>query len=242
MQSLTATDILDLWERGAGLHAIDQAVLVLSQAFPERTYDYLTTLPLGQRDELLFQVHRLTFGDRLDAYTECPVCQEPLEFPLSCELLCGDSMPHDTLIKTVTIQGRDFNLRCPNSRDAAAAAASENVETAKRTLLSLCALRASGSMQDIDSVPEATESAIAAELATMDPHAETLLDLFCPACGHAWQAIFEITTFLWTQIRVQARRLLQEVNALARAYGWNEAEILGMSDMRRKLYVQMAIA
>ena len=29
---------------------------------------------------------------------------------------------------------------------------------------------------------------------------------------------------------------------LARAYGWNEADILAMSETRRGLYVQMAIS
>jgi hypothetical protein len=242
MQSLSDTDILDLWERGAGLHAIDQALLVLSHVLPEHTFDYLTTLPLGQRDALLFQVQRRTFGDRLDAYTECPECRERLEFSLSCDLLSSYAMPSEVSTKTVTIQGGDFTLRCLNSRDAAAAASSEDVEAAKKILLSLCAAPAAGSMQDNDSLPEATEAAIAAELASMDPRAETLLDLVCPACGHAWQGIFEITTFLWTEIRVRARRLLQEVDALARAYGWPEGDILAMSEARRGLYVQMAIA
>ena len=59
-----------------------------------------------------------------------------LEFSLSCELLSGDAA-HRTkaLTKTVTIQGSDFNLRCPNSRDAAAAAASENVEAAEKNIV-----------------------------------------------------------------------------------------------------------
>ena len=242
MQPLTATDILNLWERGAGLHAIDQGLLVLGHAFPEHDYEYLITLPLGQRDALLFQVHRRVFGDTLDAYTECQECQERLEFSLSCDLLSSYAMPSEVSTKTVTIQGRDFTLRCLNSRDAAAAASSEDVEAAKKILLSLCVVPSSGSTQDNDSLPEATESAIAAELAAMDPRAETLLDLICPTCGHAWQGIFEVTKFLWTEIRVRARRLLQEVDALARAYGWPEGDILAMSEARRRLYLQMALS
>jgi hypothetical protein len=76
----------------------------------------------------------------------------------------------------------------------------------------------------------------------MDPQAEMLLDLSCPTCGHAWQAVFEIVTFLWTEIRVRARRLLREVDALARAYGWAEGDILAMSEARRGLYLQMALS
>ena len=63
-----------------------------------------------------------------------------------------------------------------------------------------------------------------------------------PACGGAWQGVLEVIDFLWAEIRTRARRLLQEIDALARAYGWREAEILALSDARRGLYVQMAMA
>lgn len=242
MQSLSAADVLNLWEQGVGLHAIDQGLLVLSRAFPEHDYEYLTTRALGHRDALLFEVHRRTFGDRLDAYTQCPECQEPLEFSLSCERLSGDPTHGEALTKIVTIQGSDFTLRCPNSRDAAAAAAGENLEAARKVLLVLCAVPAAGSAANIDTLPEPTQAAIASELGAMDPLAETLVDLVCPACGHAWQGIFEIMTFLWSKIRGRARRLLQEVDVLARVYNWNEADILAMSETRRGLYVHMAMA
>jgi hypothetical protein len=242
MQSLSAADFVNLWEQGAGLHAIDRALLVLSFACPEHSRDALVNFALGHRDALLLEVHRRTFGDRLDAYTECPECQESLEFSLSCALLSGEVRPPAIPTKIVTIQGNDLTLRCPNSRDAAAAAASEDLEAAKKVLLALCAVPAAGSVTDIDALPEPARAAIAGELAVMDPLAETLVDLACPACGHGWQGIFEIMTFLWTEICARARRLLQEVDVLARVYGWSEADILAMSETRRGLYVQMAMA
>jgi hypothetical protein len=242
MQSLSAADFVNLWEHGAGLHAIDLALLVLSCACPEHSREALVHFTLGHRDALLLEVHRRTFGDRLDAYTECPECREPLEFSLSCALLSGDVRHPAIPTKTVTIQGSDFTLRSPDSRDAAAAAASENLAAARKVLLARCAVPAARSAADIDALPEPLQAAIADELAIMDPLAETLVDLACPACGHEWQGIFEIMTFLWTKIRARARRLLQEVDALARVYGWGEADILAMSETRRGLYVQMALA
>jgi hypothetical protein len=234
--------ILNIWEQGYRLHSIDQALLVLSYASPEYAYDRLTTLRLGQRDALLLKVRQQTFGDRLEAYTECPECEERLEFSLSCDFFLSDAPPHEITTKTVTIQGADFDLRCPNSRDAAAAAASENVEVAKKAFFTGCTTAAAGSILNTDSLPESIQAAIAAELAAMDPQAEMLLDLSCPTCRHAWQAVFEIITFFWTEIRVRARRLLQEVDALARAYGWAEGDILAMSEARRGLYLQMALS
>jgi hypothetical protein len=241
MQAFSAADLMSLWEQGSGLHPIDQALLVLGSACPEHTRDALASLTLGERDRLLVQVHRQNFGDCLDAYTECPECHERLEFSLSCGLLTKDTTVRDTT-KTVTLDGDEFSLRCPNSLDAAASASAENLETAKRILLSRCVTAVNRSELGTDIPPELMQAAIAAELAAIDPRAEMLLDLACPSCGHAWQAVFDILTFLWAKIRARARRLLQEVDALARAYGWTEADILTMAESRRGLYVQMALS
>jgi hypothetical protein len=66
-----------------------------------------------------------------------------------------------------------------------------------------------------------------------------LINLRCPDCGHDWQSVFDIASFFWTEISVQARRLLQDVATLARAYGWREADILEMSSARRAFYLEV---
>jgi hypothetical protein len=76
-------------------------------------------------------------------------------------------------------------------------------------------------------------------MAACDPQAEVLLDLNCPACGHGWQALFDVVAFFWAELAAQAKRLLREVHTLARAYGWREADILGMSARRRQFYLEM---
>ena len=76
-------------------------------------------------------------------------------------------------------------------------------------------------------------------MAAHDPLAEVELALACPVCGHQWQLVFDVASFLWLRIEAQARRLLEEVHALARAYGWREADILAMSSGRRQAYLEM---
>ena len=242
MRTLSAADFLTLWEQGTGLHAIDHALLVLRHACPDYAQESLPALSLGQRDALLLKVRQRIFGDRLEAYTECPSCRQRLEFSLSCDELTSGIRIQEHFVKTITIEGMEFNLRCPDSRDAAAAAASEDVEAAKRVLLARCAARTNRTEPSADTLPESVQAAIVAELAAIDPQAEMLLDLNCPACTHAWQGVFEIMTFLRIEMRARARRLLQEVDVLARAYGWSEAEIFALSEARRGLYVQMALA
>jgi S-adenosylmethionine synthetase len=72
-----------------------------------------------------------------------------------------------------------------------------------------------------------------------DPQANIELDLTCAQCGHRWQALFDIESFLWSEINVWARRTLKEIHTLARAYGWSEREILNLSPWRRHFYLNL---
>lgn len=87
------------------------------------------------------------------------------------------------------------------------------------------------------------ESALlAGRLSDLDPLAEVLVDLRCELCGERWQALFDIVTFFWNELHARSRRLLQEIDLLARTYGWTEGEVLRMGEQRRGLYVEMALA
>jgi len=242
MHTLSPAMTLDVWEQGCHLSALDRALLVLGHCYPEHNHETLLDLSLGQRDRRLFELYRGSFGDALEAFTQCPACHERLEFSLSCGAFLHDGPVRQLPTKTVEIDGILFSLRAPTSRDAAAATAGATVEAAKNTLLSRCAVPAAVVDGPVATLPERTQAAIAAEIALLDPQAEVLVELTCPACGGAWQGVLEVIDFLWAEIRTRARRLLQEIDALARAYGWREAEILAMSDARRGLYVQMAMA
>ena len=46
--------------------------------------------------------------------------------------------------------------------------------------------------------------------------------------------------YLWKEVLIEARRLLREVNALARTYHWREADILALSPRRRQAYLELA--
>ena len=47
--------------------------------------------------------------------------------------------------------------------------------------------------------------------------------------------------FLWDEVDVRARRLLDEVHALAGAYGWSEQRILALSEARRRAYLDRVL-
>jgi hypothetical protein len=228
-----------LWERGHGLHPIDRALLVLRQALPKIGYDKLAQLRLGRRDRLLVQVRQQNFGDRIEAHSACEYCSERVEFSLSCSALLADTETAQPA-RRITIDGVSYELRCPNSLDLAAAVSSDTVEVGTETLLMRCVDCLAGEGAPVFT-PE-RQAAIAAAMSALDPAGEILLLLSCPACEHSWEALFDIEKFLWTELRARARRVLQEVDVLARVYHWTETEILTMSESRRALYLEMTLS
>jgi hypothetical protein len=83
---------------------------------------------------------------------------------------------------------------------------------------------------------------ISQALLEADPQAEIRLDFTCPACAHEWELLFDIAEFFWTELSAQAQRLLREIDALARAYGWSEREILNLPAQRRQTYLELVTA
>jgi hypothetical protein len=86
---------------------------------------------------------------------------------------------------------------------------------------------------------DALAGVLAADSDALDIQADSRIEIHCPACGAQSSAEFDIAAFFWQEITAQARRLLREVHALARAYGWREADILAMSARRRQAYLSL---
>lgn len=238
MRALAAADILQIWETAHRYHPVDQALALLIAAEPEYSRDELAALPLGDRDRHLLTLRQLSFGDRLNACSECPHCNEWVEFDFACSTL--HSGADKSQERAVQLDDYTLRVRPLNSFDVAAAASAADVPAARRILLRRCVIDAQhcGVAVDTDALPETVSTAVAEAASAADPKAELLLDLACPACGHRWQARVDIAHILWAEVAARAQRLLTEVHLLARAYGWREADILGLSAARRGSYLQ----
>ena len=244
MRDLAAGDIIRIWERGQGQDPLERALTILAVAFPDTSRDELASLSLGRRNARLLQLRERLFGQQLKGFAECPPCQARLEFALDAAALWGDGLPEpEKEDYDLAAGGFDLRFRLPNTQDLAALATCPDLESARERLVQRCVMRASHQGVAISSVelPEEVIAGLAAQLAERDPLADAQLDLECPACGHRWQAGFDIGSFLWTELSAQAKRLLLEVHTLARAYGWREADILSLSAARRRFYLDLVM-
>lgn len=230
MRALSSAELLDVWERGSALPPVQRAVALLAAGCPDTTPEALADWSVGRRDAGLLQLRESTFGPRLTAVADCPGCGERLELAFGADEIRAEPGAAEEEIALLH-DGGEVRFRLPTSRDLAAVAEERD---GRRALLRRCLLAETGELPDdlIETIEE--------RMAEADPQARVLLDLSCPACQRRWQAPFDIDAYFWSELDAWARRTLREVHALAAAYGWSEAEILGMSAARRHLYLGLA--
>lgn len=243
MRALTPERLLDVWERGQGYSPTVLALALLSAAEPEAAWEDLGALPLGERDRRLLELREETLGRSIEGVARCPACGEPLDIALDARELRSGAEP-GPLAEQVSLTGVELRFRPANSHDLLAAERCAGVEEARRLLAARCLLEARrGDLAVAESdLSEEDLQALAAGMAEADPGAELLLELGCPACGHAWEELLDVASFFWAELDVQARRLLREIHGLALAYGWREADVLALSPRRRRLYLEMVSA
>ena len=245
MQSLSAHQVLSVWERGVHLDPVGRALLLLAECYPERKLSQLAALPLGRRDLLLLHLRRGILGPRLSGFGRCQSCDEQVQFALDIDEVFQSAPEGDPFVfpaeHSIEVSGIELRFRLPDSNDLTSIADCVETDKAARLLLERCVSRAEGSSQN-DSAEELSDEVgvvIAHEVGQLDPLAEIRLNLRCPECEESWPLVLDVATFVWSEIVLLAKGLLHEVHALARAYAWREEDILAMSARRRRVYLGM---
>lgn len=237
MRALSPAEVLSVWEAGGTQHALDRALTLLAAATGTSRAE-LADLPIGERDARLFRLRALMLGPAAAGFAACPKCGEPAEFSVDTEAFTtfNEKPAPVGMTHPFTLADAPVRFRLPTSRDlAAAVVAAPDARRGLERLVERCVVTADGG----GDLPLETVEAVGRAMVEADPQAEILLALDCPGCGKAWQMIFDVAAFFWDELAAQAQRLLREIDAIARAYGWTECEILGLSARRRQSYLAM---
>ena len=244
MHALTASQLLAVWEQGADQPLVRRALLLLAAACQDETAADLAELSIGARDMRLLALREWTFGAALTSVTDCPACQEHLELTFQTrdlQAVPGGLPDVDGKALTYGKDGYQITYRLPNSQDLIWAAESPSTEAGRHALIERCLAEIDyqGRPVAVSALPVEILDGVIMAMRDADPQADILIDLHCPACGHDWQAPFDILTYFWNEIEAWAYRTFQEIHRLALAYGWSEADILALSARRRQIYLAM---
>lgn len=239
VSAFNAAALLVAWERGVSQPPVQRALTLLATGWPDRSAEDWAHATIGQRDGWLLTLREELFGSRLEAVAACPHCGEQLELTFSTQNIRALAPAlHESL--RVTASGYEVECRLPTSADLLEMT-QPAVASAHEMLLQRCVQAAQCGDTDIDpaTLPTEVAAAVMEEMARADPQADVRIALTCPVCRHGWSMTFDILAYLWSEIEDWARRLLQEVHALASIYGWSERDILALSARRRRLYLEL---
>lgn len=241
MRALSASELLTAWERGLGQRLMDRALTLLAATDPHSPRDALAKLSIGRRDAGLLSLREEIFGPRLTALADCPRCRERLELSFQAADIRNSSNVAAPEELSVRVEDWQVVFRLPNSDDLLAVSDCRDANTGRALLLRRCilAIEKNGEARALDDVPAKVIEVTVQKMGEADSLGDVHLALSCPVCSYEWQAPFDIASFLWTEINAWAHRTLQDVDELARAYGWREADILALSPLRRQVYLEM---
>ncbi|MEK6374863.1 MAG: phage baseplate protein [Acidobacteriota bacterium] len=241
MRIVPASDLLDAWERAAAQPPAQRPLTLLAAASEGATAETLAGHSVGRRDADLLSLREQIFGPRLVSVAGCPSCGERLELTFDASEIRAAAPPETAETLSVAAGGYAVEFRLPDSLDVMSIAGSSDVAAARLELIERCLLRAAREGADVppSEVPDEIIDAVAARMGEADPQADVQLDLECPSCAHRWLAIFDIVSFLWSELNAWAHRTLQDVHVLASAYGWRESDILSLTPWRRHVYLEM---
>ena len=239
MRPPSLADLLDAWERGFHQPPSRQAMVLLEAAAPDQAPGALAGMSIGERDAWLLSLRESHFGPRVTGIVTCQACQEQIEVDFDIRQV-RTSPPASTEPLSVSESGYQVNFRLPGTGDIAPSIREGDLEATRRALFERCAVSAYHDGREITpaSVPQQVVDAVEARMGEADPQADIRLALTCTECAVAWEATFDIATFLWTEVDAWARRTLLEVHLLASAYGWRESDILALSPPRRRFYLE----
>lgn len=215
MPGPTGSVILSLYEQGMAAGPAKRAALLCAAAGADEP---ARDLPLGDLDRQIWALHKTLFHGAQEATAACAHCGVVLEFTLPPDFSLPDRQ--DAELVEVSYAGEAFQVRMPRLSDVA----SGRIDFDRL---------APGAPWDRPEFVDLVEAALEAA----DPGLHVSIALTCHACQQVQSQVFDAVGFSWANLEQGARRLIRETARLARAFGWSESDILGMTPQRRALYL-----
>jgi hypothetical protein len=231
MRSLSAHELIEAWDGAEAEAAHPRLERLLRMAVDSDDIDGDT---LGRRNQRLIGLRRLLCGSQpIEVAARCR-CGVENELTVPAEAIEAAPVPPPGARAIVEIAGRAIPARPPTMADLPAIAGFADAGLARSALLARCLDGAGG--DDLGD-PEAVLATLGEQFEAMDPAADLRLSVNCVACGASLSVVVDLAVFVSRDIGRRVATLMDEIDSLARAYGWSENAILALPPGRRRRYV-----
>ncbi len=225
--------LLAMWEGALGRRGAQREQALLEA----------TPRSLPERNLLALRRYAQLFGPAAELVGHCAHCGATVEFMIDAGQYAGalaqDAAGNDAgetrWHELEAGNGATPRFRLPVPADLHALDAFDDPDAFAEALLARCV--DGGMPADAE-----TRDAISRRMEALLPGALLSFSLHCPDCGGTWNAPLDPLELLWRELRLRVERLLSDIAALARGFGWSERDILELGPMRRAAYLQLLAA
>src|SRR5215813_12903134 len=157
-RALSASELLDVWERGLTQSHVQRALTLLAAACRDTPLAVLVKLSIGRRDAWLLTLREQTFGPHLVSLAMCPGCSERLELTFDVADVRATTVPfgaEPAAALRLGVADYEVSFRLPDSLDLFTIAGSQDVTASRQLLLQRCLLAAEhqGKEKSADQLP-----------------------------------------------------------------------------------------
>jgi len=193
-----------------------------------------TDLVAADRDRLLAAVYKRAYGDRIESTLTCAQCGEPFDLFFSLERLIetvNKPTPQEEWRalgdgRFETSDGLSFRLPTGTDELALTGLSAPEMEA---LLLDRC----------LEGEGIGRRRLLEELLEKVAPLLDLELIAKCAECGHVHTIHFDIQTYVLGALLAERRRLLAEINRIARSYSWSLDEILSLRRSDRRRFVEL---
>ncbi len=216
-------------------------------------------LLVADRQYLLLQVRRITFGDAVHADVICPWpdCGVQVSLDFSVSEVPVEAPRHRAARHTMTLSdaalataaelGGDgevcFRLPDGGDQEELSDLLAVNEAEALTALLCRCVQRLGPyrppDRERVSGLPAPVRAEIEERMRQVAPRVEQSITAVCVGCGRTFLAPFDVQRFLLGELRTDGRLLYEQVHYLAYHYHWSEREIMEMTRDKRHTYIDV---
>lgn len=186
-------------------------------------------ITIADRDRLLAEIYKYTFGNRIESSLNCSNCGEKYDVDFLLDDLVKYSAGENENIKTddegFFCSDDGLRFRLPDGEDEMAVLY-VGAENAEDVIFSRCVAK--------QGVKE--KKSIAALMEEIAPVMTTDISINCPECAALQQVQFDMQQYLLAKIKNGQKKLTVEVHNIASAYGWSHKEIMDLPRSMRHTY------
>lgn len=185
----------------------------------------IRALTLGDRERLVLAAWRLSLGPRMRLVLRCPACDGLMD----ADVALGEQPPGSG-----PATGTRVRLPTGDDLEAVASAGDPALE-----LLTRCAV---GPVADVVAASPEVRAELEEELEGLDPGAVGELDAACPDCGASFTTGLDPAVALLAELGRRQAQLDRDVHLLSLHYHWPLRDILRLSRLHRRTYVERLVS